>query len=214
MVGKRKLLAFTHAFSYRLFEEGSSMVLTSAELATLAHVPRPEAGAAAPEVHQEHSAVAAAPQSLPQVGTLLGVNDYRGTGTNIYLGAADRLRHLYVVGQTGTGKTTFLKDIILQDIKNGEGVCFIDPHGSDIFDLLGSIPPERIDDVVYFDPGNTERPMALNMLEHDPDHPEQKTLVVDELLGIFNKLFDSLILPGYSPTIRTAHRSSPPARIL
>ena len=80
--------------------------------------------------------------------------------------------------------------MIVQDIKNGHGCCFIDPHGSDIDDILANIPPERIDDVIYFDPSNTERPIGLNMLEYDPRFPEQKSNVVDELFGIFNKLFD------------------------
>ena len=102
---------------------------------------------------------------------------------------ADRLRHFYVIGQTGTGKTTILKKMIAQDIMNGDGCCFIDPHGSDIQDILSYIPEHRIDDVIYFDPAYTARPMGLNMLEYDPAYPEQKSFVVDEMLGIFNKLF-------------------------
>jgi hypothetical protein len=97
---------------------------------------------------------------------------------------------MYVIGQTGTGKTHLLKQMIVQDIKNGDGVCFIDPHGSDIQDILDHIPPERIDDVIYFDPAYAERPMGLNMLEYDVRYPEQKSFVVNELMGIFNKLFD------------------------
>jgi hypothetical protein len=102
----------------------------------------------------------------------------------------DRLRHLYVIGQTGTGKTTFLKNMIAQDIANGEGVCMIDPHGSDIQDILSYIPKHRYEDVIYFDPSYTDRPMSLNMLEYDRRFPEQKTFVVNEMLSIFNKLFD------------------------
>jgi hypothetical protein len=102
----------------------------------------------------------------------------------------DRLRHLYVIGQTGTGKTTFLKNLIAQDIAKGAGVCMIDPHGSDIEDILSYIPKSRYEDVIYFDPSHTDRPMALNMLEYDRRFPEQKTFVVNEMLSIFNKLFD------------------------
>ena len=80
--------------------------------------------------------------------------------------------------------------MIIQDIKNGDGVCFIDPHGTDIEHILANIPPDRIDDVIYFDPAYTARPMGLNMLEYDPNFPEQKIFVINELLGIFNKLFD------------------------
>jgi len=80
----------------------------------------------------------------------------------------------------------------MQDIKSGAGVCMIDPHGSDVLDVLSAIPPERMDDVIYFDPGSMERPIGLNMLEFDPAKPEQKTLVVDELFGIFKKLFGAV----------------------
>jgi hypothetical protein len=115
---------------------------------------------------------------------------YRGFETPVYLGSEDRMRHFYVIGQTGTGKTTILKNMIVQDIEAGHGVCFIDPHGSDIQDILACIPRERIDDVIYFDPAYTPRPMGLNMLEYDPRFPEQKSFVVNEILSIFNKLFD------------------------
>jgi hypothetical protein len=121
---------------------------------------------------------------------ILGVNEYQGEETPIYFKPLDRMRHMYVIGQTGTGKTTLLKNMIVQDIKNGDGVCFIDPHGSDIEDILAQIPPERQDDVIYFDPAYLERPMGLNMLEYDARYPEQKSFVVNELLAIFNKLFD------------------------
>jgi hypothetical protein len=81
-------------------------------------------------------------------------------------------------------------NMITQDIRNGDGCCYIDPHGTDIQTILSRIPKERIDDVIYFDPAYTARPMGLNMLEYDPRYPEQKTFVVNELMGIFNKLFD------------------------
>ncbi|MCA9352879.1 TraM recognition domain-containing protein, partial [Patescibacteria group bacterium] len=89
-----------------------------------------------------------------------------------------------------------LKKMIIQDIQNGDGVCFIDPHGSDIQDILDYIPKDRIDDVVYFDPAYTERPMGLNMLEYDLRYPEQKSFVINELMSIFNKLFDMKVGGG------------------
>jgi hypothetical protein len=123
-------------------------------------------------------------------GIILGVNNYRGIRTEVRMGREDRMRHLYVIGQTGTGKTTILKNMIAQDIANGDGCCYIDPHGTDIQDILGYIPKERIDDVIYFDPAFIDRPMGLNMLEFDPRFPEQKTMVIDTLMMIFNQLFD------------------------
>ncbi len=87
-------------------------------------------------------------------------------------------------------------NMITQDIRNGDGCCYIDPHGTDIQTILSRIPKERIDDVIYFDPAYTARPMGLNMLEYDPKYPEQKTFVVNEMMGIFNKLFDMKIGGG------------------
>jgi hypothetical protein len=77
----------------------------------------------------------------------------------------------------------------IQDIANGDGVCVIDPHGVDINDILGAVPEHRMKDVIYFDPGYTQRPMALNMLEYDERYPEQKTFVVNEMFSIFQKLY-------------------------
>jgi len=132
---------------------------------------------------------APAPVGLPLEGTLIGVNRHRGVETPVRVDADDRLRHMYVIGQTGTGKSTMLKNMIIQDIKAGEGVCFIDPHGADVQDILAAVPPERFEDVIYFDPSYTKRPMGLNMLEYNPEFPEQKTFVVNELFGIFQKLY-------------------------
>ncbi len=89
-----------------------------------------------------------------------------------------------------------LKNLIRQDILNGDGCCFIDPHGTDIQDILSFVPPERIDDVIYFDPAYTARPMGLNMLEFDERFPEQKSFVVGELMNIFNKLYDMKTVAG------------------
>ena len=191
-VPKRKIKSFIRAFSYRLFDDILAMPLSVMELATLAHLPRPEAGEAAPDIRQDKSQASPAPVSLPKEGTLLGLNRFRGSENKIYIQAEDRLRHFYLIGQTGTGKSALLKNMVLQDIKSGAGVCFIDPHGTDVLDILSAIPPERMDDVIYFDPASVDRPMGLNMMEYDPAHPEQKTLVVDELLGIFKKLFGAV----------------------
>ena len=115
--------------------------------------------------------------------------DFRNANRLFGIKRVDRRQHMYVVGKSGTGKTTLLKNMIVQDIVAGHGVCFIDPHGSDVVDILANIPPERYGDVIYFDPASTERPMALNMLEYDPRFPEQKTFVVNEMFSIFQKLY-------------------------
>ncbi|MEK7123886.1 MAG: DUF87 domain-containing protein, partial [Patescibacteria group bacterium] len=132
------------------------------------------------------------PADLPEQPILvLGKNIYRGEERLVgFASENDRRRHLYVIGQTGTGKSAFMKNLVAQDIYAGRGVCVIDPHGDLIDDILGFIPPERAEDVVVFDPGDIERPLGLNMLEYDRRYPEQKSLVINEILGIFDKLYD------------------------
>lgn len=174
-------------FSYRSFSEEGSMPLNLKELATIFHFPY---GIKSAQLKQSKAGDAPAPLEMGESGLLLGINSYHNKDTKIFITPEDRLRHVYIIGQTGTGKTTILKNMIIQDIKNGDGCCFIDPHGSDVQDILSHVPKERIDDVIYFDPAYTARPMGLNMLEYDPRYPEQKTFVVNELMGIFNKLFD------------------------
>ncbi len=144
---------------------------------------------AAPDI-PESATVAPSEIMTPQRrGVVLGKNIFGGTETMVKFLAEDRMRHFYEIGQTGTGKTNLMKNMIIQDIRNGEGCCYIDPHGSDIVDILAAVPPERYDDVIYFDPGYTQRPMGLNIMEFNPEFPEQKTFVVNEIFSIFEKLF-------------------------
>lgn len=185
---------FLRKFIYRTFDERERLPLSIKEVTTFMHFPPGDV--LSPHLKVSRSATAPAPVGLPHEGTLLGVNRDRNKTSNIFITPEDRLRHMYVIGQTGTGKTTLLKNMITQDIINGKGVCMIDPHGSDIQDILSIIPKERYEDVIYFDPGYAKRPMALNMLEYDPNYPEQKTFVVNELLSIFNKLFDMKVAGG------------------
>jgi hypothetical protein len=182
-----ELSKLIHDFTYRMFSNDYSMPLNLKELATIFHFPY---GVVSSQLKQAKSGIAGAPIEMREEGIVLGVNKYRGKETEIHMAREDRVRHMYVIGQTGTGKTNLLLNMITQDIQNGDGVCYIDPHGTDIQTILSRIPKERIDDVIYFDPAYTDRPMGLNMLEYDPKYPEQKTFVVNELMSIFNKLFD------------------------
>jgi GTPase SAR1 family protein len=184
----KKAKHLMHQFTFREYSEAHALPLSVREISTIMHFPT-YISSATPQLKRVRAAQAPAPIGLPQSGTLLGVNEYRGTETHAYLTPEDRLRHLYVIGQTGVGKTSFIKNLIQQDIENGDGVCFIDPHGSDIEDILSKIPDHRIDDVIYFDPSNTQHVIGLNMLEYDPRYPEQKTFVINELFSIFQKLY-------------------------
>lgn len=188
MVRGTGLLDFFHDFSYRAMNGAQSMHLNFHEMASLFHLPA--ATKDSPQLKQSKSGSAPAPTDAANDGILLGYNEFRGVLTPIHFASQDRLRHFYTIGQTGVGKTQMFLKMIIQDIKNGDGCCFIDPHGTDYNTILANIPPERMDDVIFFDPSHVDRPMGLNMLEYDMERPQQKSLVIAELLGIFDKLFD------------------------
>ena len=183
------LRQFFREFSFRVFRDSQKMPLNIREITTMMHLPENDIRGTS-QLKQSKAGSGQAPLDLQKTGISLGVNIHRNVEAEIFMAPEDRLRHMYVIGQTGTGKTTLLKKMIRQDILNGEGVCMIDPHGSDIQDILSYVPKERLDDLIYFDPSYIDRPMGLNMLEYDIRFPEQKTFVVNEMLSIFNKLFD------------------------
>ncbi len=189
-VSGNKLKLAQKAFSFRQFSSGQAMKLSLNELATMIHLPG-NGIEGTPEFKQSYEETAAAPTEMPKAGTLLGINKHRGTDKEVYITEEDRMRHFYIIGQTGTGKSAFMQNLVVQDIQAGHGVCMIDPHGSDIQDILGAIPPEREQDVIYFDPSYLDSSIGLNMLEYDPEKPEQKTFVIGELLSIFQKLYGS-----------------------
>lgn len=175
-------------YSFRLFTPKQKVVLSTEELTSLFHFVTPFIKT--PTLERLESKTAPAPQDLPTEGILLGHNVYRGIDTQIRIQNSDRRRHMYVIGQTGTGKTAFLENLITQDIENGEGVGVLDPHGDLIEKVLGKIPRSRIEDVIVFDPGRLDRVIGLNFLDYDPRYPEQKTFIVNELINIFDKLYD------------------------
>lgn len=175
-------------FSFRLFNDSQVMMMSAEEIASLYHFPI--SSTAAPKVNFLKAKPAEPPSNLPRIGVVMGKNVFRGVETLVRATDEDRRRHMYIIGQTGTGKTTIMKAMARQDIENGQGVCVIDPHGDFAEFTLSIVPKERAEDVIYFNPGDIERPMGLNMLEIDPAHPEQKTMVIDELFGIFDKLYD------------------------
>ena len=195
---------FMTDFIYRYMPiRGQTSVLSSEELATVFHFPNKSI--TTPHIFWLTSKRAPAPSQIPDSGIYLGKSTYRGLTKPVFMQRDDRRRHMYVIGKTGVGKSEFLKDMILQDIKNGEGVCFIDPHDT-IDKLLPLIPPERAEDVILFDPSDTERPMGLNMLEADTE--EQKHYVVSAIVGLMYKLYDpnktGIIGPRFEHAIRNA----------
>jgi hypothetical protein len=183
---KKKEIAYDYIF--RNFDEEESMILNNEEIASVFHLPI--STTETPKIKWLKSSAAPPPLDIPQEGMILGYNEYRGVKTAIKIAEKDRRRHLYTIGQTGVGKSNFLQEMAKQDAKNGNGFCFIDPHGDAIEDILASIPKERAEDVVIFDPSDITRPFGLNMMEYDPARPEQKTFVINELIGIFDQLYD------------------------
>jgi len=175
-------------FIFRNFDDEQKIVLSVEELASIFHFPI--STTATPKIKWLKAGAAPPPVSIPEEGLLLGYNDYRGTKTDIRITENDRRRHMYVIGQTGVGKSVFLQEMAKKDALAGHGFCFIDPHGDAIEDILTAIPKERAEDVILFDPSDIERPIGLNMLEYDPKHPEQKTFVINEMIGIFDQLYD------------------------
>jgi len=173
---------------YRNFNEEKFFVLNTEELTGLYHFPLPRTET--PMIVWLQAKSAPAPTNLPSEGLYLGDNIYRGVVTPVFMKRDDRRRHFYLIGMTGTGKSKWMDTLALQDIYNGEGMCFIDPHGDDVDLIISCLPKERADDVIIFDPSDYERPLALNMLEYDPRYPQQKVFAINEMLAIFDKLYD------------------------
>lgn len=176
------------SFIYRVFNEEYNCLFNTEEVASLFHFPL--SSAEMPNINWLESKGGSAPVDLPTEGLVLGYNNYRGVAREVRIKEADRLRHLYLVGKSGVGKSFLLANMAIQDVLAGRGLCVLDPHGDLIDDILLRIPPERIQDVILFSPADTARPVALNLLEFDPAYPEQKSFVINEMIGIFDKLYD------------------------
>jgi len=175
-------------FIHRRFNEQSSFLLNTEELASIYHFPL--RNSETPNIDWLKAKQAPAPSNIPNVGVILGYNIYRGQRSDIKISRADRRRHMYVLGKSGVGKSKLIANMAVQDILNGEGVCIMDPHGDLIDDCLKRIPPERAEDVIIFSPADFERPLALNLMEYDIRYPEQKTFIINEMINIFDKLYD------------------------
>ncbi len=188
LVRQKNINTFIRAFSFRSFSSDQSMLLTSEELASVFHFPTPFTNV--PRIKYLKSKEAPPPPDIPNEGLVIGQSVYRGEKRPVRITREDRRRHVYIVGQTGTGKSVLLQNLSDQDIKAGEGVCVIDPNGDLIEDVLSRVPKERMEDVVVFDPSNLDRSLGLNMLEYDPLHSQQKTFIVNELLSIFDTLYN------------------------
>ncbi|OQY67873.1 hypothetical protein B6D29_01485 [Microgenomates bacterium UTCPR1] len=191
-------------FSIWPFKKSIS-ILSTDELASIFHFPNKTVET--PHIQWLKAKTAPVPSEVPQdKGTYIGFGYYRGVKRPVYIGFEDRRRHAYIIGKTGTGKSVLLEDMAIQDIKAGHGVCVIDPHGDLIDNIIKFIPPERAEDVIYFDPSDVERPMGLNLLEAKTE--DQKHFLTTAIINLMYKLYDpqrtGIIGPRFEHAVRNA----------
>lgn len=175
-------------YTFRFFPlKNRNNILNSVELASIFHLPE-QGSIPNSQVERQLTKQVDGPARLATEGVFLGTNEFRGAKKAIYLDDDDRRRHMYIIGQTGMGKSVFLENIAFQDMCDGRGFAFIDPHGDAVEALLKRVPEERIDDVIYFDPADIEHPVGMNMFEFTSE--DQKDFIVQEGISMLQSLFD------------------------
>ncbi|KKS36743.1 MAG: hypothetical protein UV00_C0022G0004 [candidate division WWE3 bacterium GW2011_GWF1_42_14] len=183
-------------FDNRLQSLTNNLVLSSSELSDLYHFPYTST-TKTENISKQHSKDLPAPLSLKQKETLdiyFAKNTYGGSDTMIGLTEDERRRHVYVLGATGTGKSTMLLSMIKQDIDHNKGLCVVDPHGDLTDQIISVIPRERIKDVVYFNPDDIGYPMGINLLELTPGLPpedaiREREFIAESIISVFNKIY-------------------------
>ena len=160
-------------------------------MATLFHLPGANAIPTS-QVKRQMSKQVDGPTDVLEEGLLIGYNEFRGTRKPIRIGAKDRRRHVYIIGQTGVGKSVLQENMAYQDMMDGRGFAFIDPHGDLVESLLGKVPKERVEDIIYFNPSDMTNPIGMNMFEFDT--PDQKDFLVQEAINMLYSLYD----PGHT----------------
>ena len=201
--------SFVTAYILRFFPQHiTNNILNTVELATLYHFPD-QKNIPTSQLERQHSKQVDGPRNMGDEGLLLGYNVFRGTKKAIRLAHEDRARHMYVVGQTGVGKSQFLENLALQDMLNGDGFAFVDPHGDTAENLLAMVPKERTEDVIYFCPAEMDYPMGLNLFEFDS--PDQQDFLIQEAINMLYKLYDpqrqGIIGPRYEHWFRMAAKT-------
>ena len=168
-------------------QEQNKFILNSVEMASIFHLPS-QNSIPTSQVERQATKQVDGPAKLADEGVILGVNEFRGEKKVIRLRTKDRRRHTYVIGATGMGKSILLTNIAYQDMCDGRGFAFIDPHGDATELLMSKVPPERMDDVIYFEPGNMEQPVGMNMFEFQTE--DQKDFIVQEAINMLVSLYD------------------------
>lgn len=183
---------FVTAYIFRFFpQDVNQNILNTVELASIFHLPD-QGSIPTSQVKRQMDKQVDGPTQIMDEGFLLGTNEFRGVKKPIRLSTNDRRRHAYIIGQTGTGKSKMLENLAFQDMMDGKGFAFIDPHGDSAEELLGMVPKERVEDVIYFSPGDMEMPIGLNLFEFD--NPDQQDFLIQESIAMLYKLYD----PGHT----------------
>lgn len=177
------------SFIMRFFpQEKNKNILNSVELATLFHFPD-QSNIPTTQLERQHSKQVDGPRNADDSGGVtMGYNVFRGVKKRINITPEDRLRHMYVIGQTGTGKSQLIFNLAVQDMLNGDGFAYIDPHGDDALNLLGMVPKERAEDVIYFCPADMEYPLAINLFDFRTE--SEKDFLIQESLNMLYSLYD------------------------
>lgn len=174
----------------RFLSKETPDILNIEELASVYHMPN--VSVETPNIIWSRARKAEPPMDLPLAGlddvNVFAETDYRGNKVHFGLKREDRRRHFYLLGKTGVGKSTVFKNMIISDIISGAGCCFIDPHGDTVEELLDYIPQNRLKDVIYFNPGDSNNPVGFNLLQLND--PAQRDLVADGVVEVFKKQFD------------------------
>ena len=183
---------FVTSYIFRFFpQETNSNILNTVELATIFHFPD-QTNIPTSQVERQATKQVDGPSQIPTEGLLLGNNLFRGVKKPIRLSTVDRRRHSYIIGATGMGKSVLLKNLAYQDMNEGRGFALIDPHGDVAEEILSMVPENRYEDVIYFDPGNMDNPVGVNIFE--PDREDDKDFIIQECINMLYSLYD----PGHT----------------
>lgn len=208
------IVTFAKSFTQRLFDNEDSLrnqilsfgkhhILNIKELSSILHFPHPKFNRN-PRFSFQNYKIVAAPDNLPDKWILLGWNTYLWTKKEIRFTQEDRFRHLYIIGQTGTGKSTLLITQAVEDMKAGNGFCILDPHGELCDFVMDRFPKERIDDLIYFDLSNTEYPLAFNPLD-GTETEDERDVVTNDLIEMFVSMYGEEI---FGPRIQDYFRNA------
>lgn len=194
------------SYIFRFFPQTlTENILNSVELSTMFHLPS-RSSIPTEKVQRQRIKQVDGPTEPMEEGLLVGVNEFRGVEKQIRLSTNDRRRHTYIIGQTGMGKSKLLENLAYQDIMDGRGFAFIDPHGDSVEELIGMIPKERLDDVIYFNPSDMDNPLGFNIFEAKTN--EEMDFVISETNSMLKSLYDpnnqGIVGPKMESIVRNA----------